>query len=129
MKKILMLLVMALGLAMFTGCDVRDADVASNNISQDADNFKVLRRVTFLNTVTDEVLFTVEGNFSIKADTSDNQLEIVARTGDDEFQKHFLGLSPTTVYIVEQLEWVETNKYNFKITINPSALIPEVEVR
>ena len=36
MKKILMLLVMAFGLAMFTGCDVRDADVASNNISQDA---------------------------------------------------------------------------------------------
>lgn len=129
MKKILMLLVMALGLAMFTGCDVRDADVASNNISQDADNFKVLRRVTFLNTVTDEVLFTVEGNFSIKADTSDNQLEIVARTGDDEFQKHFLGLSPTTVYIVEQLEWVETNKYNFKITIKPSTLIPDVELR
>lgn len=129
MKKILMLLVMAFGLAMFTGCDVRDADVASNNISQDADNFKVLRRVTFLNTVTDEVLFTVEGNFSIKADTSDNQLEIVARTGDDEFQKHFLGLSPTTVYIVEQLEWVETNKYNFKITIKPSTLIPDVELR
>ena len=129
MKKILMLLVMALGLAMFTGCDVRDADVASHNLSQDADNFKVLRRVTFLNTVTDEVLFTVEGNFSIKADTSDNQLEIVARTGDDEFQKHFLGLSPTTVYIVEQLEWVETNKYNFKITIKPSTLIPDVELR
>lgn len=129
MKKIATTLIVIFSLLTLTGCDVRDADVASDNLSQDADNFKILRRVTFLNTVTDEVLFTVEGNFSIKADASDNQLEIVARTGDDEFQKHFLGLSPTTVYIIEQLEWVETNKYNFKIAIKPSTLIPDVELR
>lgn len=129
MKKLLTALALTtiLGLGVLSGCT--DADVASDNLSQDADNFKILRRVTFLNTVTDEVLFTVEGNFSIKADTTDNQLEIVAKTGESEFQKHFLGLSPTTVYIVEQLEWQEASKYQFKITIKPSALIPDVELR
>ena len=129
MKKLIGLsLTTAAGLLLLTGC-VNDADIASQNLSTDADNFKVQRKVTFINTVTDEVLYTVEGNFAIVADTSDNQLEITAKTGNDEFQKHFLGLSPTTVYIVEQLEWQEANKHNFKITINPSALIPEVEVR
>lgn len=129
MKKLISLsLTAVLGLLLLTGC-VNDADIASQNLSTDADNFKVQRKVTFINTVTDEVLYTVEGNFSIIADTSDNQLEITAKTGNDEFQKHFLGLSPTTVYIVEQLEWQEANKHNFKITINPSSLIPEVEVR
>lgn len=129
MKKLISLsLVTVAGLLLLTGC-VNDADIASQNLSTDADNFKVQRKVTFINTITDEVLYTVEGNFAIVADTSDNQLEITAKTGSDEFQKHFLGLSPTTVYIVEQLEWQEANKHNFKITINPSSLIPEVEVR
>lgn len=127
MKKLVSVLVVFVGLFVLAGCD--DAEVVSHNISKDADNFKVQRKVTFINTVTDEVLYTVEGNFAIVADTADNQLEITARTGEDTYQKHFLGLSPTTVYIVEQTEWVEANKYNFKITIKPSAVIPEVEVR
>lgn len=127
MKRMLLVIVLSTGIFVLVACN--DADVASHNLSQDADNFKVLRKVTFINTVSDEVLYTVEGNFSISADTDDNQLEITAKTGEDKFQKHFLGLSPTTVYIVEQMEWQETNKYNFKITIKPSALVPELDVR
>lgn len=127
-KKIIILLVSIFSLVLLSACD-DDASVASNNLSEDANNFKVLRKITFINTVTDEVLYTVEGNMSIVADVADNQLEITAKTGEDEFQKHFLGLSPTTVYIVEQLEWQKTNQYQFKITIKPSTLIPDVEVR
>lgn len=128
MRKIISVVLVSMGLFLFTGCTT-DADIVSNNLSEDADNFKVLRKITFINTVTDEVLYTVEGNFSIAADTGDNQLEITAKTGEDQFQKHFLGLSPTTVYIVEQLEWQETNQYQFKITIKPSAVLPDVDIR
>ncbi len=99
MKKLLLIILASIGVFVLAGCN--DADVASNNLSQDADNFKILRKVTFINTIT----------------------------GEDEFQKHFLGLSPTTVYIVEQQEWTEANQYRFKITLKPSALIPDVEVR
>lgn len=127
MKKIIMFLGVVLTLGMFSGCS--DADVASSNLSNDADNFKVLRKATFINTITDEVLYTVEGNFAIVADVADNQLEITAKTGEDEFQKHFLGLSPTTVYIIEQLEWQQANQYNFQITVKPSALLPAIEIR
>ena len=127
MKKLAMIVLAVMGMLLLSGCT--DADVASSNLSQDADNFKVLRKITFINTVTDEVLYTVEGNMSINADVDDNQLEITAKTGEDEFQKHFLGLSPTTVYIVEQLEWNKTNQYQFKITIKPSALVPDIDVR
>lgn len=105
MKKRWMVLPLLIGLGLLSGCN--DADVVSSNLSKDADNFKVQRRITFINTVSDEVLYTVEGNMSIAADTTDNQLEITAQTGSDQFQKHLLGLSPTTVYIVEQLEWQE----------------------
>ena len=129
MKRILLLVGLLLGFTgILSGCTT-DAEVASYNISEDADNFKVQRKMTFINTITNEVLYTVEGNFSIKADSKDNQLEITSKTGEDKFQKHFLGLSPTTVYIVEQLEWQETNKYQFKITIKPSTVVPEINVR
>ena len=127
MKRLFLVGLLFLGM-MLSAC-TNDADVASHNISEDADNFKVQRKVTFINTITNEVLYTVEGNFSIKADSEDNQLEITAKTGEDKFQKHFLGLSPTTVYIVEQLEWQETNKYQFKITIKPSTVVPDVDIR
>ncbi|EOW1885844.1 hypothetical protein ACNZ61_003056, partial [Enterococcus hirae] len=67
MKRMLLFVGLLLGLTgILAGCT--DADVASYNISEDADNFKVQRKVTFINTITNEVLYTVEGNFSIKAD-------------------------------------------------------------
>ncbi len=128
MKKLIGALVALLAIVTLSGC-ARDSDVASRNISNDADNFKVLRKITFINTVSGEVLYTVEGNMSIKADTADNQLEITAKTGKDKFQKHILGLSPKTVYIVQQQEWQEANQYNFQITWKPSALVPDVEIR
>lgn len=127
MNKIVTFVAVLMGIVLLAGCN--DADIVSSNLSHDADNFKVQRRITFINTVSDEVLYTVEGNMAIAADTEDNQLEITAQTGSDQFQKHFLGLSPTTVYIVEQLEWQDTNKYQFKITLKPSAAIPDIEVK
>lgn len=128
MKKLIGSLLALLMIVTLSGC-ARDSDVASQNISNDADNFKVLRKITFINTVSGEVLYTVEGNMSIKADTGDNQLEITAKTGKDKFQKHILGLSPKTVYIVQQQEWQTTNQYNFKITWKPSTVVPDVEIR
>lgn len=127
MKKIILVLALFVGIGIFSGCS--DANVVSRNLSTEADNFKVLRKITFINTVTDEVLYTVEGNMAIVADNEDNQLEITAKTGKDQYQKHFLGLSPTTVYIVNQLEWQETDKYRFKIVLKPSTLIPDVEIQ
>ena len=66
---------------------------------------------------------------SIQADTEDNQLEITAKTGKDQFQKHIIGLSPTTVYIVQQQKWQTANQYRFKITWKPSTIVPDVEIR
>lgn len=124
----LKLIVATFGLFLLSGC-ASEAQVVSSNLSKEADNFTVLRRITFINTMTDEVLFVMEGNISIFADNSDNQLEISAKVGENTYQKHFLGLSPTTIYVAEQLEWVEANKYQFKVIMRPSTLIPDIEVK
>lgn len=46
-KSIAKLAATSLALAALAGCST-DADVASRNLSQDADNFKIVRRIVFI---------------------------------------------------------------------------------
>ncbi|MDQ0361631.1 hypothetical protein [Breznakia pachnodae] len=121
MKK-LILMVFAVSLVL-VGCS-RESDVASENISKEADEFRVRRRIVFMNTMTDTYLFSVEGNCSITADMEDEQLEVTCKIGDNSYQKHFFGLSPTVTYTVEQLEWIEVDKYKYELIFKPEQIIP-----
>lgn len=129
MKKVLLSLVVA-SLTM-TACNQNDAAYVSKNISTDADNFKVMRRVVFMNSFTNDVLLTLEGNCSITKDSADNQLEAVCKHGASDYKKHFLGLSDNTPYLVEQLDAIPSDPYHFKIVFKPQSLVPlqNVEVR
>lgn len=126
MKKVILsgLVVLALGLG-FTGC--RDAAVVSHNLSQDADNFKLDRRVIFYNGITGSYMFTIEGKCSIY--DQGNQLEVTCKTGDEKFKKHFLGLSDNVTYFVEQLESRGVSRYHYKVVFKPQAIIPDVDFR
>nr|DAN30720.1 MAG TPA: protein of unknown function (DUF4969) [Caudoviricetes sp.] len=77
------------------------ADTASRNISYDSDNFKVMRRVVFVNGITDKYLLSIEGLCSITKDKEDQQLEVTCKTGEGEFKKHYLGISDNVTYFVE----------------------------
>ena len=58
------------------GCDT-EANRVSYNLSQEADNFNVIRQLTVINCIQGDVLFQMTGKMSIKADATDNQLEVV----------------------------------------------------
>jgi hypothetical protein len=110
-----------------TGCT--DADIASQNISKEADMFRVKRRITFINLRSDEYLFSLIGNCSITTDNTDEQLEVTCKVGEDKYQKHFLRLSEETTYVVEQLEYSEVSKYDYEIVFKPKSIIPyKIEV-
>ncbi len=118
---IIISIVMLLGL---TGCAFdRDADVASYNVSKEADSFRVKRRITFINLRSNEYLFTLTGNCSIDDNTS-NELEVICKTGDSSYQKHFLYKSNETTYIVEQLDYSEVSKYDYEIVFKPESIVP-----
>lgn len=108
------------------GC-TDDADVASQNLSKDADNFKVLRRVVFLNGITDTYLLSLEGYCSITDEG--NQLEVVCKTGGGSYKKHFLGLSDNVSYFVEQVEGRNVSADHYKVTFKPSTILPDIEMR
>jgi hypothetical protein len=106
-----------------------DAKVVSNNLSKAADMFEMDRRIIFYNGITGEYMMTIEGRCSITADTMDGQLEVVCRTGNDSYKKHFLGLSDNVTYFAEQLESKGVSKYHYRVIFKPKAIVPDIDLR
>jgi hypothetical protein len=105
-----------------------DAEVASYNLSQDADMFKIVRRVVFYNGVTGDYILSVEGRCSIHVDTVDKQLELTVKTGENTYKKHFLGLSDNVTYFAEQMEDASVNVYHYKVIFKPASIAPTIQL-
>lgn len=111
--------------ALVAGCS--DADVVSENLSKDADNFKVERRIVFFNGITDRYLLTIEGRCSIKP--NGGKLDVTCAVGGGKYKKHFLGLSDNVSYFVEQIDGASVSKNHYKVVFKPSVIVPDIEVR
>lgn len=110
---------------MLTGCTA-EADTVSDNLSVAADNFEVLRRVVFFNGITDTYLLSIEGYCSITDEG--NQLEVTCKIGDDEYEKHFLGLSDNVSYFAEQLEPEGVDPFHHRIIFRPETIVPDIDL-
>lgn len=122
------LLILACTLVMFTGCETREADMVSYNLSLEADNFNNVRQITIINCLQGDILFQMTGKMSITADTSDNQLEVIVETENGTYKKHFIGLSDNVTYLVEDITEGVVDKYNYTINFNPNMWWPyEIE--
>lgn len=126
MKKKILATLLAVGLmaTMLTGCST-EAERVSYNLSQQADNFNVVRQLTVINCIEGDVLFQMSGKMSITADTADNQLEIIVED-DGTYVKHFVGLSDNVTYVVEDLNLGDNavSKYKYTLNFNPKMWIP-----
>lgn len=120
-KRIISLLLVALTTFSLVGCN--QAERVSSNLSQEADNFNVVRQVTVIDCITGDTLFQVSGKISIKADSADNQLEVISEE-NKSYKKHFIGLSDNVSYVVEQLDVKDVDNYKFTINYNPKMWIP-----
>lgn len=121
-KKITALLTSMFIMLLLTGCN--EADRVSSNLSIQADNFNVLRQVTVINCIANDVVFQMTGKMSIKADTSENQLELIVENEDGTYSKHIIGLSDNVTYVVEDIDTNYVSKYKFTINYNPKMWIP-----
>ena len=114
---LILTVVLAISLA---GCD--QATRVSSNLSQEADNFNITRKLIAFNQRTGDVVFVAVGNFSLQKE-SDGDLIIVGED-DDGYYKHFVYLSSEIGYTCEQLKVSDVSKYKFTINYNPSYLFP-----
>lgn len=109
-------------LLAMTGCT--ESDKVSYNVSKEADNFNVIRRLTVINARSDKPVFELIGAFSIEVDNEDNQLEIICETGENEYKKHFVSLNEWTIYVVEDVGGADVDKYRYEVNFLPESILP-----
>ena len=107
-----------------TGCT--QSGRVSENISQEADNFNIVRRITVINARTDTVLLQLTGTFSLR-NNSNNELEVICELEDGKYQKHYVYLNEYTLYVVEDLSGSNVSKYSYELNFLPK-MIPGVKI-
>ena len=129
-KRIACVLAMAaLAVGMLAGCET-EASRVEYNLTQEADNFNIVRQLTVINCLQGDVLFQMTGKMSITADVDDNHLEIIVENEDGNYTKHFVGLSDNVTYTIEDLNLGKNDveKYKYTLNFNPNMWLPyEVE--
>lgn len=125
-KRIACVLAMAvLAVGMLAGCET-EASRVEYNLTQEADNFNIVRQLTVINCLQGDVLFQMTGKMSITADVDDNQLEIIVENEDGNYTKHFVGLSDNVTYTIEDLNLGKNDveKYKYTLNFNPNMWLP-----
>ena len=122
-KYFAMVTVVMMLMVSMTGC-VDQATVVSHNVSKEADNFNVVRRLTVINTRTDKCLLQMTGKISIE-DVTDGIAVLVEVDRDKGiYQKHWVYLNENTMYTVEDLNGVGVSKYAYELEFMPQQLVP-----
>ena len=125
MKKKIVEVMAVVMLAAMTLAGCTEVSQVSYNVSQEADNFNVLRRFAVINTRTDKVEFELIGAFSLQVENShDNQVEVVVELEDGTYKKHIIGMNENTMYVVEDLGGAEVNKYKYEVNYIPETIVP-----
>ena len=120
MKKILIIGALIISVVL-SGCT--EADRVSKNVSKQADNFNVTRRLAVINARTDKPVFELIGNFSLQNNLN-NELEIVCETEKGVYKKHFVYLNEWTIYVVEDVSGAYVDKYHYEINFIPEMIQP-----
>lgn len=128
MRKVLVVALAGLMLFGLGACTEHDSDVVSENLSTEADQFRVMRRVVFYNGITEQYMLEITGLCALGNHDGPNELTVVCKTGPDEYKKHFLGLSDNVTYFVEQLEPVGVSRFRYQVVFKPSTIIPDFEL-
>lgn len=98
--------------------------VTINKLEMKESNFKTYRRIVFYNVRLGETVFACEGYCHVQIDR-DGDVEIVVKTGDEEYLRHYLGQKQDITYFSEQLKPVRNDVYRYQIIWNPSLWLPE----
>lgn len=128
MKKLIATLMLGATLALgMNACS--PADNVSHNISQEADNFNIFRRVVFYNGITDGYMLSIEGFCSLGNDSTSTEISITCKVGPNAYKKHFLGLSDNVTYFIEQLDAANVDPNHYLVIFRPGNIVPDIEVR
>ena len=112
-------------LIALSGCGVRESDRVSYNISKQADNFNVTRRLTVFNMRTDKCIMQMTGKMSIQNE-GHNEISVIVEVDRKRniYQKHLIYLNEWTMYTVEDVSGTNVSKYAYEVEFMPQTLKP-----
>lgn len=110
-----------------------DADKVSKNLSKEAEQFKVVRRIVGINGITDKVEFEVTGRCSLEfGESMPDTLDVICKEGagsaPSAYKKHYIKMSDNMFYISTQLQAVNVSAYRTKIVLKPENIIPDFDL-
>ena len=111
--KLTIALTMAL-LLIFSMCSCTAADTVNYNLSQSANNFQVVRKITVYNARTDLIILEMEGAMSLSNNTT-NELVVTCMTGPNQYKKNYIYLNEYVIYVVEDISNTVTDPYHYKV--------------
>ena len=124
MKKIIaMFLVLVMVVGLLAGCTA--ASNVNHNLSQAADNFECLRKITVYNARTDLIVMEMEGYMSL-SNSSTSELVVTCKTGANEYKKNYIYLNEYVIYVVEDITGTATDPYHYKVHFYTAT--PDVDV-
>lgn len=126
MKKVFLLLIMIISIGVLAACT--EADTASHNLSKSADSFDVQRKIVFFNGITDKYLLTIDGLCAIDVDDA-KKISVTCKVGDDQYKKHYLGLSDNVSYFVEQTDAKHEDPFHYKVIFRPESIVPDIDLQ
>lgn len=127
MKKMILITMLVLVGVVLGGC-VRTSTTVNHNLSKDADEFNLYRKITVTNARTDTIMLQAEGYMSL-SNNSDNELVVTIKTGENTYYKDYIYLNDWTCYVMEQTEPTGTDKYHYQLVFYPERIIPDVEIK
>jgi hypothetical protein len=124
MKKIVAILLVIMCLVgCLTGCS--EAANVNHNLSQAADNFQVIRKITVYNARTDLIIMEMEGAMSL-SNTSTSELVVTCMTGPNTYKKNYIYLNEYVIYVVEDITGTVTDPYHYKIHFYTA--LPDIDI-
>lgn len=125
-KKLLALAIVAFSAALMVSCS--KADRVSHNLSREADELNITRRVTVINGITNQIIFQATGQMSIEYVEERKQLNIIALGENGEYKKHIVGISDNVSYMVEDITGMKGVDTKYRLYFNPDMVVP-IEVK
>ena len=124
MKKIILSLIIVYSVGLFAGCE-RQADKVAYNISLEADNFNIVRKIIVINGINNDIVFQVTGRISIETPNS-KKLVLTVQHGVNDYRKHYILLGDNDSVIVEDtgLGANDVSNYRYTLNFNPKMWIP-----
>lgn len=127
MNKIVKTLAAIVFVSGLTGC-TSAADRANENLSKAAENFEVPRRITGINGITDNVLFTVEGFCSYEIVEGAYEVICLVDRNTGEVERTTLARSDNVTMLVTQTGGTEVDLFRPRVIFRPENVIPNFDL-